>query len=120
MATKIQTGDALDYTAVADIASGTIVSVGGQAGVLTSDLEAGQRGSAEVVGVFELAKASALVVNEGVTVYWDLVAETSVLASSGNTIVFGRATETAGNGETSVKVRATRTHKPITLITAPG
>jgi predicted RecA/RadA family phage recombinase len=105
MAKRIQNGDSIDYTAVADITAGTIISIAGQAGVVNTDLEAGELGSAEVTGVYEVPKASGLVVAEGVTVYWDMVALTAVLASSGNTIVLGRSVKAAGNGETEVLVR---------------
>jgi len=54
----------------ADVLSGSLVLMGGIAGVALVDVPAGGSGAVDVAGVFELPKDNAAI-GQGVPVYWD-------------------------------------------------
>jgi len=72
MATNyIQPGRVIDYTAPSDVSSGDLVVFGQRAGVALADIPAGSRGAVQVVGVFEVPKASGVAFGQGDLVYWN-------------------------------------------------
>jgi len=67
----VMEGGVIDYTAGADITSGSVVVVGQQIGVALVDIANGATGSVAVAGVFNLPKLDAAVIAQGEMVAWD-------------------------------------------------
>ncbi len=66
------TNDVMDYTAVAAVSGGQIVQLpDGRAGVVPTDLSAGQAGSAAVEGIFTVTKKTSQVWIDGARLWWD-------------------------------------------------
>ncbi len=103
MATNyVQRGDALNYTAGADIQSGDFVLIGAIGGVAKTDIANGKSGAVHIKGVFSVAKASGAV-TQGAKLYWNSSNSNLTTTASGNTFV-GVAAEAAASGDASVKV----------------
>ena len=103
MATNyVQKGDALNYTAGADIASGDFVLIGAIGGVAETAIANGKSGAVHIKGVFSVAKASGAV-TQGAKLYWNSTNSNLTTTASGNTFV-GVAAEAAASGDASVKV----------------
>lgn len=103
MATNyVQRGDALNYTAGADIKSGDFVLIGAIGGVAKTDIANGKSGAVHIKGVFSVAKASGAV-TQGAKLYWNSTNSNLTTTASGNTFV-GVAAEAAASGDASVKV----------------
>lgn len=100
----IQEGHIITVTAAANITSGDGVLVGIIFGVATTDAVAGEEVEIATVGVYELPKLSTAVIAQGDRVAWDDTAKQIKLPAAGLYPV-GVATETAGNGAATVKVR---------------
>jgi predicted RecA/RadA family phage recombinase len=104
-------GRTVDYTPETDIAAGSVVIQGSLTGIALRDLPAGQLGSLQVDGVFEIAKLSGDVFTAGTKVYWD--AEHAVATSDtddGGEIYtpypyLGKTVEAAGVSTPVVRVR---------------
>lgn len=72
--------DTLDYTAVAAVTGGQVVSLpDGRAGVVPNDVAAADLGSASTEGVYTVTKAVDLVWVDGQEVWWDHSANAAVL-----------------------------------------
>lgn len=96
--------------------SGDMYKIGGQVGVILSLTRNGEtvfnnvasaEGDIAVValeGIFDVAKATPLVINLGDAVYYDVADEEVNKSSSGNTFA-GFCVEAAGSSATTVKVR---------------
>ncbi|MGH1371139.1 MAG: DUF2190 family protein [Cellvibrionaceae bacterium] len=95
----IQPGKAVSFTAPADVASGSIVSVGSLVGVACSSVLSGEEGEMVVEGVFELPKNPANTPDQFDKAYWD----------SGSSVVTTTATDNALIG---VFMKADATGKP--------
>lgn len=102
----VQDGKNVDYTPTVDVPPGTVVVQGDLVGITKRPLPANELGSLAVEGVFDIAKASADVINAGAKVYWKADDETVVTTASGNKLV-GKAIATAGAGTTTVRVLVT-------------
>lgn len=75
MATNyVQHGNTIDYTATATHASGDVVVIGEQLGVLIDSAVSGDVVTAAMEGVFQLPKVSAAVIAKGESVIWDVSA----------------------------------------------
>lgn len=100
----IQDGEVLSLAAPYDRTSGQGALVGSIFGVAVVDVLSGATGQFVVVGVFEINKLSTDVVTAGAKIYWDDTNKRCTVTASGNTLI-GAATEAAGNGVATVKVR---------------
>lgn len=110
MATNfIQNGCTLDYTAGADISSGSVVVMGQLIGVALTDIASGAVGALAVDGVFEVPKVAGAVIGAGESVIYDVSAsafdDNQATSASGDVSGACVAVEAAGNGETTVKVK---------------
>jgi len=100
-----QRGETLDYTAAADAAPGSIVSLGGtRIGIAAAGISAGETGAVQVEGVFKLAKAEGEAVALGAAVYYDAAADAVTAAAEGNTPA-GYAVQVAAESDTAVLVK---------------
>ena len=100
----IQTGDHIDITAAAAIASGDGVLVGSMFGVASTSAANGEALSIAICGVFELPKLEAQAWTVGARVYWDNGNSRCTTVASGNTLI-GVATEAAADPSTVGRVR---------------
>lgn len=107
MKNLIQTGEMMDYTAGANIASGAVVLIGVRVGIATTDIANGAKGSLAMDGVYSVAKLSTDVVAQCVLLYWDNANSRMTVTAGGNTLA-GYAIEAAGNGVATVKIRINR------------
>jgi len=88
MARYVQQGDKLDVLFGAQTATGALVEVAGKVGIVDpksdgSLYEAGELGSATIVGVVELVN-SGVVFADGATVGYDASADEAVVAAGGD------------------------------------
>lgn len=106
-------GDVIQYTAGADITSGSVVKIGALLGVALTDIANGATGSVAIRGVFTVPKVSAAVIAQGERLVWDVSAASGAgefdnsAASPATGDVSGEAAvafEGAGNGVTSLRV----------------
>lgn len=104
MKTFVQPGDILTLTAPYAVASGAGALVGSIFGVATGTIGNAEVGEFQVVGVFDLAKTSALAIAIGDKVYWDNTAKEVNKTATGNTLV-GVAVSAAANPSATVNVR---------------
>ncbi|MGE3596644.1 MAG: DUF2190 family protein [Dehalococcoidia bacterium] len=109
----VQPGDVIQYTAGADITSGSVVKIGALLGVALTDIANGATGSVAIRGVFTVPKVSAAVILQGERLVWDVSAaagkgefdDSAAIPATGD--VSGEAAvafEAAGGGVTSLKV----------------
>jgi predicted RecA/RadA family phage recombinase len=70
----IQPGNVIDYTAGADISTGSVVKMGNILGVALADIANGATGSVQITGVFTCPKVSAAVIKAGESLTWDVSA----------------------------------------------
>ena len=109
----VQPGDVIQYTAGADITSGSVVKIGALLGVALTDIANGATGSVAIRGVFTVPKVSAAVILQGERLVWDVSAaagagefdDSAAIPATGD--VSGEAAvawEAAGNGVTSLQV----------------
>jgi predicted RecA/RadA family phage recombinase len=96
MKNKVQDGLTLTYVAVATIAAGAGVLLGGTVfGVNSYNVVSGDSGEAEITGVHNLPKAA--VTNTAfAAAYWDNTNKVTTTSSSGNTLI-GFYTEAGGS-----------------------
>jgi predicted RecA/RadA family phage recombinase len=113
MATNYQQpGKVIDYTAGADITSGSVVKIGQILGVALADIANGETGPVQIEGVFEVPKVTAAVIAQGESLTWDVSASKfdDNLATPATGDVTGApavAFEAAGNGVTTLAVKFT-------------
>ena len=110
MATNyIQAGNVVDYTAGADITSGSVVVMGNLIGVAITDIANGETGPVQIDGVFELPKVTAAVIGAGETVMWDVSAgkfDDNQATPAAGDLTNGCVAVAAGeNGDTTVMVK---------------
>jgi predicted RecA/RadA family phage recombinase len=98
----VQEGNSLNYTAGANITSGSFVLVGAIGAIAKTDIANGKTGAVQITGVFTVPKASGAV-TQGAKLYWDATNSVLTTTSSGNTIV-GVAADGAGSGDATVKI----------------
>ena len=111
MATNyVQNGEVLAYTnAGSAIASGDVVVIGNIMGVAMTDIATDETGSVAIEGVFVLPKVEGAVIGQGESVIWDASAgefdDNLATPATGDVSGCCVATEAAGNGAATVKVR---------------
>lgn len=101
----VQKGHTLTLAAPRTLTSGQGALVGTIFGVACGDVASGVNGEFAVVGVFDLPKATGVTFSQGAAVYWSDAEHRCVAANSGNSYYVGAATEAAGSGDTTVRVR---------------
>jgi predicted RecA/RadA family phage recombinase len=104
MKTFIQNGNIITVTAAANIASGDGVLIGSIFGVAATEAVAGDEVEIGTVGIYELPKLSTAVIAQGDRVAWNNSTGKVVVSATGMYPI-GVATEAAGNGVATVKVR---------------
>lgn len=109
-------GDVIQYTAGANITSGSVVKIGEILGVALTDIANGATGSVAIRGVFTVPKVSAAVIAQGESLTWDVSANGGAGEFDDNaaTPATGDVTgppavafEGAGNGVTTLQVMFT-------------
>jgi len=109
MSTKyIQTGDAVDYTPVAEVKAGDVVVQGDLVGVAKLDIPAGKLGALAVTGLFDFPKATgaATAIPAGTRVYWDAAEKVAKADSeSGANKEIGKTVKAASDADAVVRTR---------------
>ncbi|HNX25937.1 MAG TPA: DUF2190 family protein [Phycisphaerae bacterium] len=102
----INEGNVIDYTPAADISAGSVVVNGSLVGVVPRDMTAGQMGTLQMSGVFEVAKATGAdtAISFGLNVYWDENMAIVVTDANGG-IYMGKAVKAAADEDVTVLVR---------------
>lgn len=105
-ATLYQSGCALDYTPDAAITGGEVLQLkDGRAAVMPVDVDSGALGSAQVEGVYKIAKTANIVILTGGRVYWDHSANTATYKKvNDRDFYLGRATADAAAADSYVYV----------------
>lgn len=109
---QVQTGNIIQYTAGADITSGSVVKMGQILGVALTDIANGATGSVAVSGVFTVPKVTAAVIAQGEALTWDVSAgkfdDNAATPATGDvTGAAAVAWEAAGSSATTLAVRFT-------------
>ncbi|QDU71045.1 DUF2190 family protein [Mucisphaera calidilacus] len=109
----IHEGKGIDYTPApgSDVSAGDIVVLGdGLVGIAKHDIAAGQLGTLELTGVYDIAKASGIIA-AGEKVYWDAdgnpldgvaLSGAATTTEPSNTLL-GKAVADAANGDPAVR-----------------
>ena len=103
----VQKGDAIVFTAAANVASGDLVAVGDLVGVAVADVLNGQQGVMYIEGVYEVPKLAADNMTHGSLLYFD-VSEGELTLTSTDNVKAGYAFEAAGASTATVKVKLER------------
>ena len=108
----IQPGEVIDYTAGANITSGSVVAMGNILGVALADIASGSVGPVQITGVFEVPKVSAAVIGVGQSLTWDVSAgafddNLATPAAGDITGAAAVAFEAGINTQTTLKVKFT-------------
>jgi predicted RecA/RadA family phage recombinase len=108
-ATRIQTGDTIDYTPGSAVAAGDVVVIGELVGVAPRAIGANELGAVDVEGVFQFPKAvlSTSALAAGAKVYWDAVNSVAT-ATVGSNKQLGWVVLAAAAATTTVKVKLGR------------
>lgn len=99
VATFYQDGLSIDYTPASDVSEGDIVVQGSLVGVAKKDIDADDKGSLAVAGVFKIQKEE-VAFSAGDDVYFDTDSE---LAFSGGGTYVGKCIEDAAASDATVK-----------------
>lgn len=119
---------AIDYTPAAAVTGGDVVVLNGIVGVAVTDIEANEKGSLAVEGIFKLPKTTAAIVR-GLPVHWDPTGSPdSGTASSGAAnqlgvgTYAGMAAEATGSGDdyAIVNLNAQSNLLAVSAVTAAG
>lgn len=100
----VQPGENLTIPAPADVKSGDVVIAGSIVGVAAGDALTGADVDVCTIGVYSLAKVSALAIALGDVLYFDAATKLVNKTSSGNTKI-GHAVAAAANPSPSVLVK---------------
>jgi len=103
MKNYVQDGDAITFTAAANVTAGDGVLQGALFGVATTNAVMGEDFIALVEGVFDLPKGTGAI-TKGAKVYWNANAAQITTTATGNTLI-GAATEAATSGAPTARVR---------------
>ena len=105
MQNYVQRGDRITVPAApAALESGEPVLIGSLFGIACGPVESGAEVVLATVGVFEIPKTSALAIDQGDAVYWD-VGEAAVNKTAADNYLVGYAVEDAANPSAMCKVR---------------
>lgn len=102
---------AIDYTAVAAVTGGQVVQLpDGRAGVVPTDLAAGEQGAANAEGIFTVAKTASVVFVDGQELWWDHSANAATYAPAGDKdfylgVAYGDATSAATTAKVLLNVK---------------
>ncbi len=109
LATRVKTGDSIDYTPGSAVAAGDVVVIGEIVAVAPVAIAASALGSVDVEGEFDFPKAtgSASAIAAGAKVYWDAGNEV-VTTTAGANKVAGYTTEASTDDEDTVRVKLAR------------
>lgn len=102
----VQKGDTLTLVAPYAVTSGGGLLVGSIFGVAATAAALGASVDADVVGVFDLAKATGAAWTQGQKIYWDDTAK-NCTGTVGTNKLIGVATQAAASGDTVGRVRLT-------------
>lgn len=110
--TFVHEGNAIDHTPSSAVAAGAVVVVGTLVGIATRPIAANARGSLEVEGVFDVAKASGGI-SAGAKVYWDAdgnpvsgdAGSGAATTTATDNTLFGKAIAAAAIGDATVRVK---------------
>ena len=106
MAKFIQSGNAIDYTPLADVAAGDVIVLGNLVGVAKLDIKANVLGALHICGIFEFDKDNATAIAEGVDVYWDATAKQATEdAAGGVNKHLGKSVIAAADTDTTARVK---------------
>jgi predicted RecA/RadA family phage recombinase len=111
LTTFIHEGDAVDYTAGADVAAGDVVVQSDLVGVAKTPIAANVSGALAVTGVFDFPKATGdgTAIAAGATVYWDVAdSEAKTDAEAGANKLIGKTVKAAADDDATVRVRLRR------------
>lgn len=103
MATFIQRGDVIDYTAGSAVAAGDVITVGSGVGIAQYDIAAGETGAISITGVYEFPLAAGPV-GLGDELYWDASTGVATASATGNTRI-GFAVAAVATGGTAVRIK---------------
>lgn len=100
----VQPAEVIDFTAAANVSSGSGVAVGVLLGVALGDVATGDTGRAAIEGGFELPKLSTAVITRGASLIWDISEGRFIItsAAAGDLVGCAVAIEPAGNGDATV------------------
>lgn len=105
MKNYIQAGDVIEVTAPAGgVTSGAPLLIGALFGVACTTAAAGIRVNLATRGVFDLPKLGTDTITEGQRVFFD-AANDRITETAASNYAIGSATEAAGNGAATVRVR---------------
>jgi len=104
----VHDGKSIDYTPGADVSAGDVVVQNDLIGIAKLDIASGALGALAVTGVFDVPKTAGVgeAIAAGVKVYWDVadgVAKED--AEAGANKYLGKTVATAGDDDTTVRVR---------------
>lgn len=99
-----QKGETLDYTPTAAVRNGAVVSLGTRIGIAGSDILANTPGQIHVVGVFEMAKDTAVAITMGAAVYYDADKDV-ITTNASSTIPAGYAVATAAQADATALIK---------------
>ena len=100
----IQPGENLTIPAPYDVGPGDVVAVGGSVGISVGTALSGEPADVCTIGVYSLAKVSALTINVGDLLYFDSATKLVNKTASGNTKL-GHAVTAAANPSATVAVK---------------
>lgn len=104
MRNYIVDGDVINYATTTAVNSGDLVQMADLVGVAATNIAAGDSGSVNIDGVFEVPKSAGFVAAQGSKLYYDSTAKALSGTAAGNTLA-GYAYESAANGDVTVRVR---------------
>lgn len=101
-----QRGETIDFPNATGekIEANSIIIVGQRIGVAGTEIQAGEKGSVHVVGVYKFPKAKATAITAGALVYWDKTHNYITTTASSN-LLAGYAVEAAGENDATVLVK---------------
>lgn len=103
----VQPGNIVTLIAPYTVSSGGGALVGAIFGVAVDDVASAVEGEFALEGVFDIAKATGAV-TQGQKMYWDNAAKVVTTTATSNAQV-GHATQAAGSGDATARVRLTAT-----------
>ena len=101
MARFIQSGNAIDYVAAANVVAGDVVVQGDLVGVVRQDALSGELTSLSTSGVFQFAKATGGAIAAGAIIYWNSATGVATTNASGAKLI-GKAVAAAATDATTV------------------
>lgn len=107
MASKINSGDYIDYTPGSAVSAGDVVVLSEVVGIADADIPANELGALSLEGNYEVACLGTDVVSIGDKLYWDAGAGEATLTASTHKVI-GYATTASANGVVTVGVKLTR------------